>query len=515
MFDFLGPSARAMAIVLAIGSAAYAQQPAPQPAPPEAPPTPEAPPPEAPPSDPQPAGVGSAAAPKPDPSEDTAQDQPNETSQHLQSRPFTGLFGGAAPVDPRRTFLNLNGSIYAVHLTDKSNGSITDPADPAAALVNATSNYGGVGGSMDFRHVWQSAGVGLNASDSVAYISSPPEEGGDQWINRWSTGGDASFNHDLSRRVKIHGAVAADYSPYYQQSLLTPGSLPSVGDLPVNAPGLDLITAKNPSVASTVDGGLDYLLSPKSMLEFTYTLRRVDFLEHGSDSNSDQLVKGLYRHQFNRVVGMHAGYGFRTARNASEPEPIHEHDLDVGADAGKGFELTRRTTFSFGTGSSVIVSQRISAPEDNPAQTGASTRLFATGNADLTHRWARSWSTSVGANQSLHYEPGFTQPLLSDSVYAALGGLLTRRLDVSVRADYTTGTVGFGTIENGFSTASSTGTVRYALTSQLATYAQGFYYHYSFDSGVALPSYLQQGLERYGVTVGLTTWIPLIGGQRH
>jgi hypothetical protein len=444
------------------------------------------------------------------------QEQPTEVSKQLESRPFTGLFGGAAPVDRRRTFLNLNGSIYAVHLTDKSIGSPTGPADPSAALVNQTTNYGGFGGAMDFSHVWSSASVGLNASDSLAYVSSLKDEGGEPWVNRWTTGGDASFNHDLSRRAKVHGAVAADYSPYYQQNLLTtPGGPPSIGDLPINAPGVDLIISKNPSVASTINGGVDYLLSPKSMLEFSYMLRRVDFLEHESDSNSDQLVKGLYRHQFNRYVGMHAGYGFRTAENGNTQGPIHEHDLDVGVDAGKGFELTRRTTFSFGTGSSVIVSQRVSAPEGDPDQTGVSSRLYATGNADLTHRWARSWSASVGANQSLHYEPGFTQPLLSDQVYASLGGLVTRRLDVSVRSDYTTGTVGFGTVNNGFSTAETTGTARFALTSRLATYAQGFYYHYSFENAVVLPSYLQRGLERYGVTVGLTTWIPLIGGQRH
>jgi len=100
-------------------------------------------------------------------------------------------------------------------------------------------------------------------------------------------------------------------------------------------------------------------------------------------------------------------------------------------------------------------------------------------------------------------------------VFGGFGGLLAPRVDFTVMTNYSTGSVGFGSANNGYNSSSATSTLRVALTRGLAAYAQGFYYRYSFESGVVLPTFLRPGLERYGATVGLTTWIPLIGGQRH
>ncbi len=76
---------------------------------------------------------------------------------------------------------------------------------------------------------------------------------------------------------------------------------------------------------------------------------------------------------------------------------------------------------------------------------------------------------------------------------------------------YTGGQVGFSGDDNGFATATAVANLRYAISSNLAAYTQYFYYHYLFQQGVTLPGYLQTNLDRQGVSVGLTAWLPLIG----
>jgi hypothetical protein len=498
MLDVLRHLVRAVAILAAIGGpVAYAQQP-PQPPPPPA---------QEPSGDPQPAGVGSATAPpqpEQNPAGDAAQDQPVAP---LPSQQFTGLFGGAAPANRQRDSLDLMGSLFAANLTQR-------PVGPAAAgdpTNYGTSNYGGGSAGLDYNRAWQHANLGLGGFDSLAYVSDLTDEQGGPWVNRWSVNGDASFDHRLSQRASVNGAVMAIYSPYYSQGLLTPGNIPSLGP-PGTTPGLDFVVADNPSITSTFTGGLSYNLTQHGSLQFQYALTRHDFLTNESDSLRDQNVLGRYVYQVNRYVGVHAGYGYRTSRTGSS-EPTNSHEIDAGADAGRGYQLARRTTFSFNTGSSVFVSPTTTQP--GGGSSNGSTRFFFLGNANLVQRWARSWSANVGAGQNVQYEPGFQGPIFSQDAYAGFGGLITTRLDFQTQATYTTGTVGFESAGNGYGSSTATSTLRFAFTSRLAAFAQGFYYKYSFESGVALPTYLQPGLQRYGVSVGLTSWIPLLSNKGH
>ena len=125
----------------------------------------------------------------------------------------------------------------------------------------------------------------------------------------------------------------------------------------------------------------------------------------------------------------------------------------------------------------------------------------------------RSWVARTGYRRGVSYELGFNRPVLTDTAIGNLSGLLTSRLDFNASASYTSGQVGFSGAENGFGAATTIASLRYALTRRLAAYAQYFYYHYLFDQGVALPSFLGRQLDRQGVSVGLTATVPLIGSR--
>jgi hypothetical protein len=111
----------------------------------------------------------------------------------------------------------------------------------------------------------------------------------------------------------------------------------------------------------------------------------------------------------------------------------------------------------------------------------------------------------------VNYEVGFADAFLTDTASVDVGGLLAPRLDFTAGAFYTRGSVGFKSNDNGFSNTAAFANLRSAITKNLAVYAQYFYYKYGFQSGVTLPSFLQPELDRQGVTVGLTAFLPLVG----
>ena len=472
---------------------------------------------------PMPAGVPAAEAPRAEGERREAEGDEEDldpalsagaapaTSGMLSTQSFRGLFRGAAPGRGVGHTLDLSASAYGVHAEGDTQGFVgTDDL-----LGDGSTRYGGSSLSLIYGRHWTEASIGAFGSGSLAYIPEHEDRGADPWVNRWSVGGDAAFSRALTRRVRARGHANVDYSPYFQQDLLSQALTPTVAPPLIGTPGLDFTLARDPSVRSVVEGSLSYLRSRRASLEGYYSLNRRDFVSSDTSSYYDQLVGGRYVYRLNRWVGLRAGYGLRTAKySGSDDDPIYSHEIDVGADGGYGrsFALARRTTFSFNTGSSLFVRERVDE-NSNDDQNAGGARLFVNGSADLVHAWALTWSANLGARRTVNYELGFREPLLSNGVYAGFGGLLAPRLDLTGTAAYTSGSVGFGSGENGFATSSATAALRLALTEWLAAYAQYFYYQYDFESGVTLPGFLQRGHDRRGVSVGLTTSFPLIGSR--
>ena len=467
-------------------------------------------------TEPKPAGVGSIPPPFAE-DDESVRDREREPlpaggGMSGSGRRFAGLFGGAAPSRDEPQTLTLSASVFGGRFEGDTVGAQRMEGD---LLGEGQSTYGGAGASLTYGRAWTSASIGASGTANLSYVPAYEDRDLDPWVNRWSVGANGAFNKELTRRLAVAGGALVDYSPYFQQDLLSQVLVPTIAPVSNNVPGLDFALERDPSIHTTTRGSLTYSLGQKSAIEGYYDYVRRDFVSSGERGYLNQSVGGRYRYRFSRWVGVRAGYGYRTARyGAPDAEPLQSHEFDLGADTGYGrsFSLARRTSFSFSTGSSLVAGQRITEGAPETTDDGR-THFVLTGSTDLTHAWARSWSANVGASRSLRYELGFSEPFLANAVYAGVGGLLTARLDVSATATYTSGAVGFGGADNGFGTSSAAAGVRWALVRQVAAYAQYFYYHYEFESGVTLPGYLRRGLDRQGVSVGLTTWIPLIGSR--
>jgi hypothetical protein len=507
-----------------VPASVWAQSPAPNPPPTQDPVPPPVQDPVPPPVDdgPKPAGVGSSQPPAPEeelPPTDAPEALPPTSFPGVpllgtaaSPRPFTGLFAGAVPRAKRTHSLSLSGSVFAAYSTNVAPASSGGQPNPAA---DEASRLAGGTGSIDYSRSWTSGAVGASLTGGRSYVEAYRGIR-DPWITRWDADVNGGFAKQLSRRVRFGLSGDVAYSPYvsFQSLDLTTGNISS---LPTDTAGLDYALAYDPSIRTMGTGSLSYAINRKSSLEAYYNAYFQNFV--GSDplnfDRRDQTAGARYRYQFGRFVGVRAGYGYRrTSLGGPESVPISIHYIDAGLDAGYGrsYALTRRTTFSFNTDSGLYADEAAS-PGAQGNLSGGRTNVFVGGSADLVHTMGRSWAARTGYRRRVAYDVGFDRPLLSDTAFGSLGGLITPRLDANASAYYTAGHVGFSGSDNGYTTSSAVAGLRLAITRNLAAYTQYFYYHYRFDQGVSLPGFLRPSLDRQGVSVGLTASLPLIGSR--
>ena len=122
----------------------------------------------------------------------------------------------------------------------------------------------------------------------------------------------------------------------------------------------------------------------------------------------------------------------------------------------------------------------------------------------------RTWNARAQYRREVGYLEGFAQPVFSDSANVAVGGLITRRLDLFLNANYITGTSAIRQDSPRFDSYSASARLRRALHRSLAVYVEYLFYHYNFDEVADRPFGLPPEFSRNGVRVGLSLWLPLI-----
>ena len=121
----------------------------------------------------------------------------------------------------------------------------------------------------------------------------------------------------------------------------------------------------------------------------------------------------------------------------------------------------------------------------------------------------RTWSAQAQYRREVGYLEGLVRPVFSDSANVSLSGLLTRRTDLYLNANYVTGTSGLSGSGPRFDSFSASARVRRALSRSLAAYCEYLFYHYDFTQVVDRPAGLPPEFSRSGVRVGLNLWLPL------
>jgi hypothetical protein len=209
----------------------------------------------------------------------------------------------------------------------------------------------------------------------------------------------------------------------------------------------------------------------------------------------------LLTYSLGKALSLRAGYHYAEAEYSDAGDTLANHLIDAGVDFSRSLSFSRRTTLSFGTGTSATTSPN-SADQD--------TRFRLNGNATLTHEIGRSWSAALMYGRSLQLSEHWPEPVQSDAIAASFGGAISRRLQFSSSASTTTGQSGVRKDgDRGFDAYQASAMLSYALSRYLgASLAYATYYH-KFADARLLPPGFPGSIDRYRVTVQVAVSAPL------
>ena len=301
-------------------------------------------------------------------------------------------------------------------------------------------------------------------------------------------------------RNQLRVSQTVTYSPYYQF-----GAIPDATTSPLAETAQshgDFANSNLTAFGSTTAVDWSRSVSRLYTLSASYNLRRTTFDQPNLDQTFQSVGMRLTR-RLTRYVSLRLGYMYQVADSAMARGAFgNNHDLDLGLDYSRALSVSRRTTVSFSSGSSVT-----------PQNQGTAFNL--TGNAELARRIGRTWSARVAFNRGVQPLEGFTQPVLSNAVTSTVTGALGRRARVSSSAGFTTGTVGLGSASgNTYSNWTGAAALHVTLTRRSALETQYFWYGHRFGPDVLLAPGLANGLSRNGLRVGITWRAPLLGHLR-
>jgi len=420
-------------------------------------------------------------------------DQPQPASVR---RPYRGIFGG--PADPNsKQALTLTGSIFGAYDDDvfaADSGSNV----PLGGSSNSSGYYGGLSAGADYSRNTDRVSFGLLGNVGVnRYVAQH------QTAPIYSTA--ANISAKVARRTTVSAGAGLVYAPEYRLGLfISPTSLTGALD-PFNtvAPDYDLFSLEAYRTSASVT--LSQALGQRSALEGWYSLMNVNYVHEAFDYRS-QAGGGRFTHRLTRNLGVRLGYSYGEANynNQQAVRPQRIHNIEAGVDYSRALSFSRRTTFSFSTGSAVLVRDKALGGFD-----GNRSSFQVIGNASLTHEIGRTWTAQLAYRRAVDFREGFYDPFLTDGASASLGGLLSRRVRFSSSIDYALGSVGV-TRSNNFHSASANAGLEVGLTRNLAFYGRYVYYAYDFDAEVALDSRFPRKLDRQGVRIGLTAFVPVL-----
>jgi hypothetical protein len=382
--------------------------------------------------------------------------------------------------------LRLTISTFGGYDSDITSGNATDPeASPSAP-------YGGAMVSLNYRiRSERIAFSARGAADSRHYRS-------EESIAAASYNGSAVFAAEITPRLNVNASVNSGYSPRFVFSLL-----PIAGDIEpdIAPPSLDYGVSSQRMASYATGANATLRVSRRSTLNASVTGGAQRILGDNYEVRT-RGYGGGYSYSLTRYATVRVGYreliADYPAFGIAQPRRFAQRSLDAGVNYSRPLSSSRRTTVSFGSGSSAI---------DN----GLETFYTVTGNASLRHQIGRSWETDVVYTRGLGVVAGFPEPFFADAVNASLRGRLTRRLTMLTTAGIAKGNVGLGSRTNNYDSVQATTRLEMTVKRErIGLYGDYFYYGYRFANATPSVAAIPFRMNRHGVKVGLIFRFPLL-----
>lgn len=409
-------------------------------------------------------------------------------------QPFRGLFGGNERNPNARETLDFSASLFGGYDSNVGAAVTGQPSVTAGG-----SPYWRASATVTYTHDGPRWDVGTTVSGNSNWYQNYPEMDG--------VGGAFAFGaaYAWSTRTSLSLGQHIVYSPYYSYGLFASVSAPGLGALPPYTPGLAVVNVQTLNVGAKAS--FTHLLTPRSGVMAQYSFGFTDPQTNLWSNVTSNYVGARYIYKLNDDFGLRAGYAVNhgSYSGAFQNSSYTNQIIDAGVDYNRTLRVTRRTTFGFWVGSTILTNTI-------PGITGDSQLRFGVvGAANLRHSFRRSWSTELAYSRSVSYSAGLAAPVFADAVSLDLTGYLSDRLRSTSGVGYSHGTVGVGAVlENTLSTSAAYTSLQYAFSERLAADVRYYYYYYDFANRLYLPIGVAQSMRRNGVEAGLTVWLPLV-----
>jgi hypothetical protein len=303
-------------------------------------------------------------------------------------------------------------------------------------------------------------------------------------------------NLKLTTRLHIEGGASYARSPFYQLLWFAPTTSGVMRPLDSAA----ILMSQNETIGASA--GITSNYTRRSSLSLIGFVRETEFSRQPDNNFSSVGGRVRWSRQMNRDLSVHVGYGREELRSglAGQENRFTNELLDIGVDYMKGIELMRRTTFSFGT-------------ETSMTRENQGTRHFrVNGHMLLERAFNRTWLAQISARRTTEFLPGFRSPIYTDRGEASLAGYLSKRLILNLHAGGGQGQVGFSDPRK-FISYTGDARLTFALNRHFGLFTQYVYYHYQSPPDPQAMLVLPR-VARQAVSVGIQTWFSLIDKER-
>jgi hypothetical protein len=399
-------------------------------------------------------------------------------------RPFRGLFGEANRSSEPRDLFDLQFSAVESYDDNVLGDQGVRRPDPR---VNTSGSYSLASADARYQHTGRGMNLGATGGSTARYYT--------QLKNLIAVESHADVHLDATLgKTRVMLGQAVQDTPFYSFRFF-----PAVGSEADAVPGADQPITSNHAYMFNTSAGVTHNLSTRSELSGSYALRYTDFTRGGSTDFTAHSARAGYRYQMTRYAALRAGYGIEQGTYASASTGrARLETIDLGVDYRRPLSFSRRTLLDFGLGSTA-------------ASTPAGARVYRlAGDAGLTHEIGRTWNLRAAFHRGTALIEGLASPVFSDAATISLGGYVNRRIDLHTEGAYASGEVGVTGGPSPFDSLNARGQLRVALGRQTAVFGEYFYYRYHFRTATVLSEGLPPNLQRQGIRLGLTVFVPVL-----
>ena len=243
--------------------------------------------------------------------------------------------------------------------------------------------------------------------------------------------------------------------------------------------------------------------SPRNQLGLSYLYDSRDYREQLGDSRAGS-ASMFYKRNLGRLSSLKLNYGYADSQLLDQTGwiPLQTHAADAGLDLERRFSRSRRMLVSFGGGAiRAFTRERLTFQDVNvwvPAAYG-----------NMRVDWARTWGMSADYRRSVSSVQGISaEAFATDAALIRVGGLLARRVELTLSTGYAAGRVPTG-VSGSYETYTSTAQMRLELTNNWSAVVGYDHYQYDLRGINPILRELPTNVQRNAVRIGLTMDLPL------